>query len=88
MRAESIDPRDANARIDEPAYRVDIEVQGGTVQTWRLYDVADVEQAVRWAVTEAAGRRFVVHVECPAPPGELTLVRLLGHPSIDGEPGW
>ena len=74
--ARSVDPRDQEWEVDDPAYRVYFWAGPTSSQEWELTG-GDVPDALAWAEQNAAGRTFVVYAVAPGP-GSLGLIRLLG----------
>ena len=77
MRAQPIDPRDAEWEADAEAYRVVFWSGPGRCEEHELTDAADVVEVLRWVEEHRAGRTAEVFVRRTAPEG-LGLIRLLG----------
>ena len=79
VRATPVDPRDTGWEVDRPAYRVYFW-QPGITDEWELEDT-DVDEVLRWAADNAAGRQYAVYA-CVSDTEGHGLIRLLGsdHP--------
>ena len=84
MRAEPVDPRDSEVVLDGVTYRVYIwskrggsSADGMSCREWRLTDVADVRDVVRWAGEQVISRdeAFEIFAEIQGSP--RTLLRLV-----------
>jgi hypothetical protein len=85
LRAEPIDPRDAQVVLDAPAYRVYIwrrpdgpsSDQGLSCQEWRLSDVTDVREVLHWAQERSASPQEAYEVFAEMAGQPVTLLRLV-----------
>lgn len=71
-----IDPRDAEAEIESPTYRVTFADSHGATEEWRLTGCHNVLEVIAWAKAEAHRRSYWLDAEWPTSIG-VGLVRLL-----------
>ena len=79
MHTSSVDPRDVDAEVTTPVYRVYFAETETMVDEIRITGARDVLEVVDWAERDARGVPFTVYCEHPSPfnPGKVTLQLLL-----------
>ncbi|ROQ15457.1 hypothetical protein EDF54_0320 [Rathayibacter sp. PhB93] len=79
MHISPVDPRDVDAEVTMPVYRVYFAETETRVDEIRITGARDVFEVVDWAERDARGVPFTVYCEHPSPfnPGKVTLQLLL-----------